>query len=204
MKGLKIALSILVFGLVSAFTIDKAFTSGYEVGDKATDFKLKNIDDKQVSLSDYKDAKGFIVIFTCNHCPFAIAYEDRIIALDKKYKKLGYPVIAINPNNPEVQEKDSFELMKVRAKEKGFTFPYLFDEGQKIYPQYGATKTPHVYLLEKTAAGNIVKYIGAIDDNHSDESAVKVKYVENAVDALLKNKEVSVKMTKAIGCSIKA
>lgn len=204
MKGIKIVLSVVVFGLVSAFTINKAVTSGYEVGDKATDFKLKNIDDKEVSLSDYKEAKGFIVVFTCNHCPFAIAYEDRIIALDKKYKKLGYPVIAINPNNPEVQEKDSFELMKVRAKEKGFTFPYLFDEGQKIYPQYGATKTPHVYLLQKTKDGNVVKYIGAIDDNHADESAVKVKYVEDAVDALLKNKEVSVKMTKAIGCSIKA
>ena len=157
-----------------------------------------------VSLSDYKDVKGYIVIFTCNHCPYAVAYEDRIIALDKKYKKLGYPVIAINPNNPAVQEKDSFELMKVRANEKGFTFPYLFDEGQKIYPQYGATKTPHVYVLQKTKEGNIVKYIGAIDDNHADEEAVKVKYVENAVDALLKNKEVSVKVTKAIGCSIKA
>ncbi|NHN24349.1 thioredoxin family protein [Flavobacterium jejuense] len=204
MKALKIVLSVLVFGLVSAFTFNRVVTSGYEVGDKATDFKLKNIDDKMVSLSDYKDVKGYIVIFTCNHCPFAIAYEDRIIALDKKYKKLGYPVIAINPNNPEVQEKDSFELMKVRAKEKGFTFPYLFDEGQKIYPQYGATKTPHVYVLKKTKEGNIVKYIGAIDDNHTDETAVKVKYVENAVDALLKNKEVSVKMTKAIGCSIKA
>jgi peroxiredoxin len=204
MKVFKVVLSILVFGLVSAFTINEVITSGYEVGDKATDFKLKNVDDKMVSLSDYKDVKGYIVIFTCNHCPYAVAYEDRIIALDKKYKKLGYPVIAINPNNPEIQEKDSFDLMKVRAKEKGFTFPYLFDEGQKIYPQYGATKTPHVYVLEKTKNGNIVKYIGAIDDNHSDESAVKVKYVENAVDALLKNKEVSVKVTKAIGCSIKA
>lgn len=204
MKVFKVVLSVLVFGLVSAFTINEVVTSGYEVGDKATDFKLKNVDDKMISLSDYKDVKGYIVIFTCNHCPYAVAYEDRIIALDLKYKKLGYPVIAINPNNPEVQEKDSFDLMKVRAKEKGFTFPYLFDEGQKIYPQYGATKTPHVYVLEKTKKGNIVKYIGAIDDNHSDESAVKVKYVENAVDALLKNKEVSVKVTKAIGCSIKA
>ncbi|MVO10667.1 redoxin domain-containing protein [Flavobacterium sp. TP390] len=204
MKVFKIVLGVSLFVLISAFTLTKSEMSGYEIGDKATDFKLKNVDDKMVSLSDYKDVKGYIVIFTCNHCPYAVAYEDRIIALDKKYKKLGYPVLAINPNNPEVQEKDSFELMKVRAKEKGFTFPYLFDEGQKIYPQYGATKTPHVYVLQKTKEGNIVKYIGAIDDNHADEEAVKVKYVENAVDALLKNKEVSVKVTKAIGCSIKA
>ena len=94
--------------------------------------------------------------------------------------------------------------MIVRAKEKGFTFPYLFDDGQKVYPKYGATKTPHVYILEKTAKGNIVKYIGAIDDNYEDEKDVKVKYVEDAVNSLLKGKEVEVKTTKAIGCSIKA
>jgi peroxiredoxin len=203
MRTLKfLALAILFAGL-SAFTLNK-LNAGYQVGDTATDFSLKNINDKNVSLKDYKDAKGFIVVFTCNHCPFAVAYEDRIIALDKKYKALGYPVIAINPNNPAVQPKDSFDLMKERAKEKGFTFPYLFDEGQKIYPQYGATKTPHVYLLQKTKEGNIVRYIGAIDDNYNDASAVKVKYVENAVNSLLEGKEIEVKTTKAIGCSIKA
>ncbi|MCL9807094.1 thioredoxin family protein [Flavobacterium amniphilum] len=203
MKTVKfLALAILFAGL-SAFTLNK-LNAGYQVGDLATDFSLKNVNDKNVSLKDYKDAKGFIVVFTCNHCPFAVAYEDRIIALDKKYKALGYPVIAINPNNPAVQPKDSFDLMKERAKEKGFTFPYLFDEGQKIYPQYGATKTPHVYLLQKTKGGNVVKYIGAIDDNYNDASAVKVKYVENAVNSLLEGKEIEVKTTKAIGCSIKA
>jgi len=201
---IKIFAFVLLAGLASAFTYKTTIASGYKVGDIATDFSLKNIDNKKVSLKDFKDAKGFIVVFTCNHCPYAQAYEDRIVALDKKYKKLGYPVIAINPNNPEKQKEDSFELMKAKAKEKKFTFPYLFDEGQKIYPQYGATKTPHVYILQKTSKGNVVKYIGAIDDNYGDESAVKSKYVENAVDALLKNKEVSVKETKAIGCSIKA
>ena len=178
--------------------------TGYMVGDVATDFSLKNIDEKNVSLKDMADAKGYIVIFTCNHCPYAKAYEDRIIALDKKYKEKGYPVVAINPNDPEKVKDDSFEKMQERAKEKGFTFPYLLDEGQKIYPQYGATKTPHVYVLEKTDNGNVVKYIGAIDDNYEDESAVTVKYVEDAVDALLEGKEVPVKETKAIGCSIKA
>jgi peroxiredoxin len=202
MKKFKIAFLVLAAGLITAFTTNNP--AGYEIGSIATDFSLKNVDNKNVSLKDYKDAKGFIVIFTCNHCPYAIAYEDRIIALDKKYKKLGYPVIAINPNNPEKQKDDSFDKMQVRAKEKGFTFPYLFDDGQKIYPQYGATKTPHVYILQKTDKGNVVKYIGAIDDNHSDETAVEQKYVENAVDALLKKQEVKVKTTKAIGCSIKA
>ena len=179
-------------------------SKGYTIGDLATDFSLKNIDDKMVSLKDYPNAKGFIVIFTCNHCPFSVAYEDRIIALDRKYKSLGYPVIAINPNNPKSYPDDSFENMKVRAKDKGFTFPYLFDDGQKIYPQYGATKTPHVFLLQKTTNGNEVKYIGAIDDNYQNAEAVKVKYVEQGVDALLAGKEIEVKTTKAIGCSIKS
>lgn len=196
------------FAFFAALTaLSFAFTgsgSGYGVGDVATDFKLKNVDGKSVSLSDFKTAKGFIVIFTCNHCPYAVAYEDRIIALDKQFRSKGYPVIAINPNNPEKQKEDSFDLMKVRAKEKGFTFPYLFDDGQQIYPQYGATKTPHVYVLEKTAKGNIVRYIGAIDDNYEDAGAVKNRYVEDAVNALLSGREVPVKQTKAIGCSIKA
>lgn len=202
MKIIKILTLALVIGVVSAFTITNP-VAGYKVGDLATDFSLKNVDNKKVSLKNFSLAKGFIVVFTCNHCPYAQAYEDRINALDKKYKKLGYPVIAINPNDPEKEKRDSFDLMQVRAKEKKFTFPYLFDEGQKIYPQYGATRTPHVYILQKTKAGNEVKYIGAIDDNYSDEKAVKVKYVENAVDALLKNKEITVKETKAIGCTIK-
>lgn len=203
MKAIKFLALALVVGVMSAFTMIKP-AGGYKVGDVATDFSLKNVDNKKVSLSYFKAAKGFIVVFTCNHCPYAQAYEDRIVALDKKYKKLGYPVIAINPNNPAKQKDDSFELMQVRAKEKNFTFPYLLDEGQKIYPQYGATKTPHVYILQKTKSGNVVKYIGAIDDNYSDAAAVKEKYAENALDALLKNKDVAVKETKAIGCSIKA
>src|SRR5690606_10744088 len=121
-----------------------------------------------VSLSDYKDAKGFIVIFTWNTCPYAVAYEDGVVALDKKDKRKGYPVIAIMPNNTQTQPRDNMEAMMQRAKTKGFTFPYLMDEGQKISPQYGATKTPEVYVLQKTTNENQVKYIGAIDDNYQD------------------------------------
>jgi peroxiredoxin len=176
---------------------------GYKIGDAATDFSLKNIDGQKVSLKDYNEAKGFIIIFTCNHCPYSVAYEDRIIAIDKKYKNLGYPVIAINPNNPKEYPTDSFELMKVRAKEKGFTFPYLFDAGQKIYPQYGATKTPHVFLLQKEGDENIVKYIGAIDDNYQDAKAVKNNYLENALQSLISGKPIEVNQSVAIGCRIK-
>lgn len=194
---------LIVFSAFTSIKFQKTTNNGYKVGDLATDFKLKNVDDTMVSLADYNEAKGFIVIFTCNHCPYSVAYEDRIIALNKKYAGKGFPVIAINPNDPAAQKEDSFELMKVRAKEKGFTFPYLFDEGQKIYPQYGATRTPHVFLLQKEAEGLRVKYIGAIDDSSRNAAAVKTNYVENAVDALLNNKPIKLEQTKAIGCSIK-
>ncbi len=205
MKAIKLIGLVIFVALTSAFTYN-VYTEekGYDIGDYATDFTLKNIDGQMVSLSDYTNAKGFLVIFTCNSCPYAVAYEDRIIALDKKYKSMGVPVIAINPNNPDLKPADSFDKMKLRAKEKGFTFPYVLDEGQKIYPQYGASKTPHVYLLEKTPKGNQVKYIGAIDDNYSDASAVDTKYVEDAVNAMLKGEEIKVTTTRAIGCSIKA
>lgn len=178
-------------------------SDGYKIGDEATDFKLKNVDGKMVSLSDFPDAKGFIVIFTCNTCPYAKAYEDRINLLDKKYKNVGYPVIAINPNDPSVQPDDSMEKMVQRAKEKKFTFPYLQDEGQKIYPQYGATKTPHVYVLNKENDKNIVKYIGSIDNNYEDANDVSEKYVEDAVNALLAGKTIQKQTTVAIGCTIK-
>lgn len=192
----RIGFFALLMGVLMSFTNP----IGYKVGDKATDFKLKSVDNKMYSMADYKDAKGFIVVFTCNHCPFAVKYEDRIIDLAKKYKSKGYVLLAINPNDPAAQPEDSFELMQKRAKEKKFSFPYLFDEGQKIYPQYGATKTPHVFLLDKNL---VVKYIGAIDDNVEDASQVKEKYLENAIAALEKGQEPSPNTTKAIGCSIK-
>ena len=199
---MKILSSLLLFVsvfFIAGFTPDTP--TPYKIGDKATDFKLKSVDGKMYSMSDFKTAKGFIVVFTCNHCPFAVKYEDRINALAKTYKPQGYILLAINPNDPAVQPEDSFELMKIRAIEKGFAFPYLFDEGQKIYPQYGATKTPHVFLLDKNL---IVKYIGAIDDNVDSASDVKEKYLENAIAALERGKTPSPETTKAIGCSIKA
>lgn len=182
----------------------KEIDKGYGIGDYATDFSLPDIHGKKVALADFKDAKGYLVIFTCNTCPYSIAYEDRIIALDKKYKTKGVPVIAINPNDPDLQPADDVQHMKKRAMDKGFTFPYLVDEKQEIFPQYGATKTPHVYLLEKTKKGNVVRYIGTIDDNYSDASSVKTRYVENAVDAMLRGEEIPLTTTRAIGCSIKS
>lgn len=205
MKTFKSITVLAVVLLVSAFTVNNEVSdeNGYDIGDIATDFKLKNIDGKMVSLSDYKDAKGFIITFTCNTCPYAVLYEDRIEALNKKYASKGYPVIAIMPNNTDIMPGDNMEAMKARAKTKGFTFPYLMDEGQKISPQYGAKKTPHMYVLQKTNKGNVVKYIGAIDNNYKDASAVTERYVENAVNALLNGEAIKETKTRAIGCTIK-
>lgn len=199
-KSIKLVSAAIVLIVMSAFTIT---SDGYKIGDIAEDFSLENVNGEMVSLSDYEDAKGFIVTFTCNTCPFAVAYEDRIIALDQKYASKGYPVIAIMPNNVKVKPGDNLDAMKERAESKGFTFPYLIDADQSVYPKYGATKTPHMFVLQKTDKGNVVKYIGAIDDNYKDASAVSTKYVEDAVDALLEGKEVPEKETKAIGCTIK-
>lgn len=173
---------------------------GYKVGDTATDFSLKNVDGKMVSLADYPDAKGYIVIFTCNECPYAKMYEDRINDLNNTYAPKGYPVIAIMPNDPSVQPGDGFTQMQARAKEKGFTFPYLMDEGQTVFPKYGATKTPHVFLLD---AKKVVKYIGAIDNNPKNAAAADVKYVENAIAALEGGSDPDPDYTKAVGCGIK-
>lgn len=198
---MKRLLPLLVAALFIGVSATLPVHKGYHVGDVATDFLLKSTDNKIVSLSSYPDAKGFIVTFTCNHCPYAVMYEDRLIALHKKYAPMGYPVVAINPNDPDVQPDDSFEKMKERAKEKEFPFDYLFDMDQKVYPVYGATKTPHVFLLD---AKHVVKYIGAIDDNARDADAVKVKYLENAIAAIEKGKNPDPATTKAIGCSIKS
>ena len=190
--------------LLTGVIIFSSFTApGYKVGDKADDFALKNVNGKMVSLADYKDAKGFIVIFTCNHCPYAKAYEQRIMDLDKKYQSKGYPVIAISPNDPKMVPDDSYENMVKRAKDKGYSFPYLFDESQQVARKFGAMKTPHVFVLNKSSKGYTVEYIGAIDDNTEDASQVQHHYVEDAVNALLEGKQVPVSETKAIGCTIK-
>ena len=200
MKTIKSILLLAVVALTTAaFTLKPV--AGYAVGDTISDFKLKNVDGDFLSLSDYDDAKGFIIIFTCNACPYSVANEDRIIALNDKYEDSGYPVIAINPNNPIAVPEESMEKMKIRSDEKGFNFPYLLDEGQKVYPRFGATKTPHVYIVTKNDMK--VQYIGAIDNSSKDEDAVTEKYVENAVDALLTNKKIEKTTTVAIGCSIK-
>ncbi|MEO6168854.1 MAG: thioredoxin family protein [Chitinophagales bacterium] len=200
---MKKSLQIFAVAIVAVAFLTSAATNGYKVGDTVKDFSLKNIDGKMISLNDFSSAKGAIVIFTCNHCPYAKAYEQRVLALDKMFKSKGYPVIAINPNDPKAVPDDSFDNMVKNAKDKGFTYPYLMDETQQVARQFGAARTPHVYVLNKTGNGYEVAYIGAIDDNTEDAGKVQHKYVEDAVNALIGGKAVPVSETKAVGCTIK-
>lgn len=194
---------IAIFIMLVLISINAAFIIyAYKLEDEIKDINLPNVDGKMVSLQDYPKAKGFIIVFTCNHCPYAKAYEERIIQLNEKYAA-SYPVIAINSNDGVAYPEDNFEAMKKRSSQKKYHFVYLHDESQAVARIFGATKTPHVYLVHKEQDKNVIKYVGAIDDNYSDESAVKKHYVEDAIAALEKGQEVTVKETKAIGCSIK-
>lgn len=192
----KLMFALLTLTLISAVSPK---SEEFKVGEQASDFSLKNVDGTMVSLKDYKNVKGYIVVFTCNTCPYAVMYEDRLIELHNKYGA-EYPVVAINPNDPAVKPGDDFASMVTRAKEKNFPFKYLFDEGQKVYPAYGATRTPHVYLLD---ANRYVRYIGAIDDNAQNPSEVSERYLENAITALNGGNNPDPSETKAIGCTIK-
>lgn len=176
---------------------------GYNIGDVVANFTLKNVDDKLLSLSDFSSKQGLILVFTSNHCPFSKSYEDRILSLDRKYAPLGFPVLAINPNDPRLYEDDTFEQMKERAKTKGYSYPYLCDENQQVARVFGAIRTPQVFVLKNSKGKFIVAYSGTLDDNPQDEDGVTKAYVENAVSNLLEGKPVATTKTKAIGCPIK-
>jgi len=183
-----------------------ALKNGVQIGEKAPAFNLKGIDGHTYSFDNIMDAngnkpKGFIVIFTCNTCPVAKANEERIIALHNTFSPKGYPVVAIQPNDPALKPGDSYSAMQSYASEKGFPFLYLFDDGQEIYPQYGATRTPEVFLVDTK---RIVRYHGAIDNSARDADSVSEKFLEKAIDAVETGQEPSPAKTKAIGCSIKA
>jgi len=175
----------------------------YKPGDLASDFNLKNLKGKAVSLSQFENAKGFIVVFTCNTCPVVKQYEARIMDLHDKFSEKGYPVVAINSNDRNVSPGDSFEKMQELAKSKGYKFEYLYDESQDIAKEYGATNTPHVYVLSKQNDDLRIEYVGAIDNNAGDASKADKHYVQDAVNALLKGNEVQLAGTKAVGCGIK-
>jgi peroxiredoxin len=171
----------------------------YVVGDQALNFSLPSVDGRMISLSDLGDTIGYIVVFTSNHCPYAQLYEQRIISLHKKFASKGFPVVAINPNSPEIVPEDSFEAMKQRAADKRYPFQYLSDSNQTVCREFGATRTPQVFVLD---SDRYVRYIGAIDDNPESPAKASAKYVESAVNALLRGQKPEVDFTRAIGCTI--
>jgi peroxiredoxin len=186
-----ISLSILIFGFVNK---DKEKI--------ISDFSLQNVNGDMISLKNYPDAKGFIVIFTCNHCPFAKLYPPRFNEMNIKYKALGVPLIAISSTDTISYEEDAFSKMREKAIREQFNFPYLFDGMQTVAKDFKAQKTPHAYVIWKVNGNWVVKYNGAIDDNGMEPTKVKTHYVTDAVDELLSGKEVSEKETKSIGCQI--
>jgi peroxiredoxin len=173
------------------------FNTAISVGEKAPDFSaLPGIDDRKHGLGEYKDAKAVVVVFTCNHCPVAVAYEDRLVALQKDYKKRGVQIVAIC-SNPD--EADKLDKLKERAEAKKFTFPYVRDDDQKIGKAYGAAVTPHVFLLDKDRK---IAYMGSIDDNQNAEKVSK-NFLRDAIDAVLSGKAPETTETRQFGCGIK-
>ena len=171
-----------------------------KIGDPAPDFRLPGVDGKDYSLQDFKDKEAVIVMFSCNHCPTVKAYEDRSIELQTDYKEKGVALIAINTNDDKKYPEDSFENMKARASEKGFNFPYLRDESQKVARAYGAERTPEVFVLDKK---RILCYHGRVDDNVHEPDKIRQRYLRDAIDALLGGRDVPLEETEPVGCTIK-
>jgi peroxiredoxin len=195
--------TLIYTSIIALLFLSSKSSINYEPGDIVADFKLKNVDGKEISLSGFKDAKGVIIVFDCNTCPYSKAYNERIIALSKNYTPKAFPLIAINANDPVKSPGDTYEAMVAYAKKNHYEFPYLVDETQQVAKTFGATNTPHVFVLSRVGKDFKVVYIGAIDNNVRDASAADKKYVEEVVDALLIGKESPLTKTKAIGCTIK-
>ena len=193
----RIAKSSFVLAALMLILCARGYAGELKIGQSAPDFQdMIGIDDQKHSLADYKDAKLVVLVFTCNHCPVAQAYQDRLIALQKQYKAKGVQLVAVNVNNIPA---DRLDEMKKRAKQKGFNFPYLYDASQKMGHDYGATVTPHVFVLDKDRK---IAYMGAVDDN-MQAGKVKTPYLRNALDALLRGEKPPQEVTKQFGCGIK-
>lgn len=197
MKNIK---SLSIIWIVLTVICTNAFAQ--KTNKDIVDFKLKNVDGKMVSLSDYPNAKGFIIVFTCNHCPFAKLYPPRLNDMNNKFKTLGVPLIAISSTDTMMYEEDTYPNMVTKANEEHFNFPYLFDEMQVVAKNFKAQKTPHAYVIWKENNQWIIKYNGAIDDNGMEPEKVTETYVSNAVNELLANQLVKTSETKSIGCQI--
>ncbi|MCB9367247.1 MAG: thioredoxin family protein [Calditrichaeota bacterium] len=194
--------ALLICGLAGSLLLPKKITAAaIAVGSTAPAFELKNVDGSMVSLASSVGEVGTLVIFTCNHCPFAMAYEDRLIALANQFQSQGIKFVAISSNDPKIKPEDGYEAMQKRAKDKSLPYPYLINEEGDIAMAYGAARTPEVFLLDKSQK---VVYTGRIDDN-TEAKDVKVHDLENALTKLVEGKpgEIDPKSTAAFGCTIK-
>ncbi len=165
-----------------------------------TDVKMTSVDGRSLSIADVKGAKGTLVIFTCNACPWVKAWETRVVELGNMYAKRGVGVIAINANDPGVQAEDAYVVMQERAKQRGMTFPYVVDATSDLARAFGATRTPEAFLFDR--AGELV-YHGAVDDNAKQPEKVTKRWLRDALEATVSGQAVAVKETKALGCGIK-
>ena len=204
MRGIKINI-LLCLMLILSFNVKASGSKKNYVsslGDTIEDFSLQNVDGNYISLKSYPEAKGFIIVFTCNHCPFAKLYSERFNEMAKKYGALNVPLLAINPMDTVVYEDESFFAMQEKAKVASFTFPYLQDNLQTVAKDFNADHTPHAFVIWKENNQWIIKYTGAIDDNGAASDKVNNSYVANAVDELLTGKKVQEPETRSIGCAV--
>jgi len=171
-----------------------------KIGDPAIGFRLTGVDSKYYTLEDFKSEKAVIVMFSCNHCPTVKAYEDRFVELQRDYRNKDVVLIAINPNDDKKYPEDSFQNMKIRAREKSFNFPYLRDESQKVARAYGAERTPEVFVFDEKRT---LRYHGRIDDNVYEPRQVRQHHLRDAINAILENKKVPLEDTEPVGCTIK-
>lgn len=169
-------------------------------GDTAIPFRLIGIDNQHHSLSDYADKQAVAIVFSCNHCPYVRAWEDRLIEIQADYADQGVQILAINANDAKKYPDDSFDSMKERAREKSFPFAYLYDETQEVARAYGAERTPEVFVFDQHGA---LRYHGAIDDNFQNPKDVKHHYLRNALNAVLAGQTPTMAETRPVGCTIK-
>jgi len=198
-------LGIQALSVAAMLCASTTFAEELAIGAKGPDFKLLGVDGNQHSLAsiaagkDKKPVAATVVVFTCNHCPFAKAYEPVLLDMAKHYADQSVSFVFISSNDPKIVPEDSYENMQVRAKEKEYTFPYLFDETQTIAKKYGAMVTPHVFVLDNKLK---LRYRGRVNDN-KDQAQVTSNDLMSAIDALVAGKPVETASTKAFGCSIK-
>ena len=192
--------AFLLLLVISAFK----FQSPYKIGDKIHDFSLTNAtDNNKVSLSDYAKSKAIVLVFTCNDCPYAKLYENRLFEINKAYDEKNVKIILINPNNPKASPEDRPEAIAKKARDKAYPFPYLIDSGQEVSSLFAATKTPEVFVLKNINGNFILKYKGAIDDNPQVETDVNHEYLKDALTSIVNDAATTVQETRATGCVIK-